>query len=63
MLKPEVINRMGKILELIEEKGFRFNRMMLTKMHSDIAAEFYKEHQGKSFYKLVNLHNRIIIIF
>lgn len=56
MLKPEVIDQMGRILKMIEDKGFRFNKLMLTKMSPDIASEFYREHQGKSFYKLVNHH-------
>lgn len=53
MLKPEVVEQMGKILKAIEEKGFRFNRLMLTKFSPDTVAEFYREHQGKSFYKSV----------
>lgn len=51
MLKPEVIPKMGKILAFIEKKGFRFNKMMLTKLNSMRAAEFYKEHIGRSFYE------------
>lgn len=55
MLKPEVIPKMGKILSFIEGKGFKFNRMMLTRISATRAAEFYKEHLGRPFYeKLVN---------
>ncbi|XP_046458567.1 nucleoside diphosphate kinase 7-like isoform X1 [Daphnia pulex] len=55
MLKPEVIEQMGKVLSFIEGKGFRFNKLMLTKIGANRAAEFYKEHQGRAFYeKLVN---------
>jgi len=53
MLKPEVIEQMGKVLSFIEGKGFRFNRMMLTKIGANRAAEFYKEHQGRAFYEYV----------
>lgn len=51
MLKPEVIPKMGKILSFIEGKGFKFNRMMLTKISATRAAEFYKEHLGRPFYE------------
>lgn len=47
----KVVQHMGKILAFIEEKGFHFNRLMLTKFTAQRAAEFYKEHQGKSFYE------------
>jgi nucleoside diphosphate kinase len=53
MLKPEVIEQMGNILSFMEGKGFRFNKMMLTKMGANRAAEFYKEHQGRAFYEYV----------
>lgn len=51
MLKPEVIQKMGKILSFIEGKGFKFNRMMLTRLSATRAAEFYKEHNGRPFYE------------
>ena len=51
MLKPEVIDQMGKILTFIEDKGFRFNKIMLTKISANRAAEFYREHQGRAFYE------------
>jgi len=55
MLKPEVINQMGKILSFIEEKGFRLNNLMLTRLGHESVSEFYKEHQGRPFYdSLVN---------
>jgi len=50
MLKPEVINQMGKILSFIEEKGFRLNNMMLTRLGPQRVSEFYKEHEGRPFY-------------
>jgi len=50
MLKPEVINQMGKILSFIEEKGFHFNNMMLTRLGHQSVSEFYKEHEGRPFY-------------
>lgn len=53
MLKPEVIEQMGKVLSFIEGKGFRFNKLMLTKIGANRAAEFYKEHQGRAFYEYV----------
>lgn len=51
MLKPEVIQKMGRVLEFIEGKGFKFNKLMLTRMSSVRAGDFYKEHNGRSFYE------------
>jgi len=51
MLKPEVIYQMGKILSFIEEKGFRLNNMMLTRLGHQSVSEFYKEHEGRPFYE------------
>jgi nucleoside diphosphate kinase len=55
MLKPEVIPKMGKILSFIESKGFRFNKMMMTKIAPHRAGEFYKEHMGRAFYQYAHL--------
>jgi len=46
-----VQNHLGKILSFIENKGFSFNKLMLTKLNAKSVAEFYKEHQGKAFYE------------
>lgn len=51
MLKPEVIQHMGKVLAFIERKGFKFNKMMLTKISAMRAGDFYKEHDGRAFYE------------
>ena len=61
MLKPEVIPKMGKILSFIESKGFRFNKMMMTKITPHRVGEFYKEHLGRAFYQYV-IHSLICLL-
>ncbi len=46
-----VQNHLGKMLSFIENKGFSFNKLMLTQINAKLVAEFYKEHQGKAFYE------------
>jgi len=51
MLKPEVVEQMGRVLAFVEERGFRFNRLMLTHLSPESASHFYAEHAGRSFYE------------
>lgn len=53
MLKPEVVEQMGRVLAFVEERGFRFNRLMLTRLSPESASHFYAEHAGRSFYECV----------
>ena len=41
----------GKILQRIEEKGFKIVAMKLTRMPVEKAKEHYVEHVGKKFYQ------------
>jgi nucleoside-diphosphate kinase len=41
----------GKILQRIEEKGFKIVAMKLTNMPQEKAKEHYAEHVGKKFYQ------------
>jgi len=53
MVKPDGVQRglVGKILQRIEEKGFKIVAMKLTNMPQEKAKEHYAEHVGKKFYK------------
>jgi nucleoside-diphosphate kinase len=53
MVKPDGVQRglVGKILQRIEEKGFKIVAMKLTQMPKEKAKEHYAEHAGKKFYQ------------
>jgi nucleoside-diphosphate kinase len=53
MVKPDGVQRglVGKILQRIEEKGFKIVAMKLTNMSQEKAKEHYAEHVGKKFYQ------------
>jgi nucleoside-diphosphate kinase len=53
MVKPDGVQRglVGKILQRIEEKGFKIVAMKLTLMPVEKAKEHYAEHVGKKFYQ------------
>jgi nucleoside-diphosphate kinase len=52
MVKPDGVQRglIGKILQRIEEKGFKIVAMKLAVMPVEKAKEHYAEHVGKKFY-------------
>ncbi len=51
-LKPDTIKRglMGKIIERIENKGYKIVGMKLVNVTKELASKHYEEHQGKPFY-------------
>jgi len=53
MVKPDGVQRalVGKILQRIEEKGFKIVAMKLSVMPVEKAREHYAEHAGKKFYQ------------
>jgi nucleoside-diphosphate kinase len=53
MVKPDGVQRalVGKILQRIEEKGFKIVAMKLSLMPVEKAKEHYAEHVGKKFYQ------------
>jgi nucleoside-diphosphate kinase len=53
MVKPDGVQRglIGKILQRIEEKGFKIVAMKMTLMPAEKAKEHYAEHVGKKFYQ------------
>ncbi|HNX40526.1 MAG TPA: nucleoside-diphosphate kinase [Methanothrix sp.] len=53
MVKPDGVQRglIGKILQRVEEKGFKIVAMRLATMPVEKAKEHYAEHVGKKFYQ------------
>jgi nucleoside-diphosphate kinase len=52
MVKPDGVQRglIGKIVERIEEKGFKIVAMRLATISREKAEEHYAEHKGKRFF-------------
>jgi len=58
MIKPHVIRdrHCGEIIDRIEKRGFGVLLVKMVHLRKEGAEEFYKEHEGKPFYKnLVNV--------
>jgi nucleoside-diphosphate kinase len=55
MVKPDGVQRglVGKIVQRIEEKGFKIVAMKMTVMPVEKAKAHYAEHEGKKFYQLL----------
>lgn len=55
MVKPDGVQRglIGKIVQRIEEKGFKIVAMKMTLMPVEKAKAHYAEHEGKKFYQLL----------
>ena len=52
-LKPDAIKRslIGKIIERIEEKGYKIIGMKMLNVSDELASKHYAEHFGKPFYE------------
>lgn len=52
MIKPDAIKsgNLGKIVSMIEEKGFTIVHAILFKFTEKSAGQFYHEHEGKGFF-------------
>jgi len=53
MIKPDGVQRglVGKIVQRIEEKGFKIVAMKMARMPLENAEKHYAEHVGKPFFK------------
>lgn len=51
-IKPDAVQRglIGRIIERIENKGFKLVGMKFMQVSEDLANEHYKEHIGKDFF-------------
>lgn len=52
IIKPNVVNnnKIGEVLQIIEDKGFVIKNMLLTTLSKEQAGEFYSVHKEKEFY-------------
>jgi nucleoside-diphosphate kinase len=53
IIKPDAVEaqRIGSIIETFEEKGLKIAALKMTKLTTQQAQEFYKEHAERPFYK------------
>jgi nucleoside-diphosphate kinase len=53
MIKPDGVQRglVGKVIERIEEKGFKIAALKMGVISAELAREHYAEHAGKKFYQ------------
>jgi Nucleoside diphosphate kinase len=49
MLKPDVVEKMGQILKVVIQNGFKITKLKMVQMKREHALEFYAEHTGKPF--------------
>jgi len=57
LIKPDAVQRglSGEIFSRLERKGLKLAAMKLMQMTEEMAAEHYREHQGKDFFhNLIN---------
>ncbi|XP_066521683.1 nucleoside diphosphate kinase 7 isoform X2 [Hoplias malabaricus] len=50
MIKPDAVTKVGKIIQMIYEVGLIVTKAKMTKLTGKQAADFYMEHQSKSFF-------------
>lgn len=50
MIKPDAVNKMGDILQMINDANLILTKAKMTKLTWKQAADFYTEHQTKSFF-------------
>ncbi|RIK69126.1 nucleoside-diphosphate kinase [candidate division KSB1 bacterium] len=53
ILKPDCVSakKMGKVLDRIEQAGFRILGMKMVRLTPETAGKFYEVHKERSFYK------------
>ncbi|XP_021942838.1 nucleoside diphosphate kinase 7 isoform X3 [Zootermopsis nevadensis] len=49
MLKPDIVDKMGQVLKLIIQNGFKITKLKMVQMTKEHALEFYAEHKSKPF--------------
>lgn len=50
MVKPDAIKRLGPIMEIIINNGFKISRARMARFKPEQVDVFYEEHVDKSFY-------------
>ncbi|XP_076435908.1 nucleoside diphosphate kinase homolog 7-like [Babylonia areolata] len=51
MLKPDGVDKLGQVLDLIWQKGYHIVRLRKCRIDRILAMEFYKAHTGKPYLK------------
>jgi len=53
IIKPDAVKKkvIGKIIQRIEEEGFRIKEMRMIRLSKEDAKAFYVVHKGKPFYE------------
>ena len=63
MIKPDAQKHMGKIINALENDGFRISNIKMTRMTMQDAQAFYSEHMGKPFFEtLTNFMSSGLIV-
>jgi nucleoside-diphosphate kinase len=52
IIKPKVLmdNKVGHLIKMVEDAGFRIKALKLTDLTYELAQEFYKVHKQRPFY-------------
>lgn len=50
MIKPDAYLQIGKIVNLIEERGFTLSSLKFVRLEKQDAEKFYLEHRGKPYF-------------
>ncbi|XP_060723672.1 nucleoside diphosphate kinase 7 isoform X3 [Tachysurus vachellii] len=50
MIKPDAVNKVGSIIQMVYDAGLIVTKAKMTKLTGKQAADFYMEHQSKSFF-------------
>ncbi|KAF7711775.1 nucleoside diphosphate kinase 7 isoform X2 [Silurus meridionalis] len=50
MIKPDAVTKVGNIIQMIYDSGLIVTKAKMTKLSGKQAADFYMEHQSKSFF-------------
>ncbi|MCL4165885.1 UNVERIFIED_CONTAM: hypothetical protein GTU68_047032 [Idotea baltica] len=50
MIKPNAYMNIGKVVSILERENINISNIKLVKLNRNTAANFYAEHQGKSFF-------------
>ncbi|KAL0269938.1 UNVERIFIED_CONTAM: hypothetical protein PYX00_007513 [Menopon gallinae] len=50
LIKPDILPKIGDIIEIIQNERFKIIHLKMGLMSQEAASEFYKEHEGQSFF-------------
>ncbi|KAG7326411.1 hypothetical protein KOW79_009812 [Hemibagrus wyckioides] len=50
MIKPDAVTRVGSVIQMVYDAGLIVTKAKMTKLTGKQAADFYMEHQSKSFF-------------